>query len=99
MSDALRRGIRTFLQAFIGTLLSMFGLVYLTPGVLPDAAILQRILIAASVAGLIALLSWLQNFLEDRGSIGPIQIPSYGKSPASVGANPVPDPAQQIEPH
>lgn len=94
MPDALRRAIRTFIQAFVGTFLSMWIGIYVTPGVLPDTQVIQRVLIAAAVAGMIALLTYVQNALEDRGTIR-----SVGKSPASVGANPVTSTRASIEPH
>jgi hypothetical protein len=44
----------------------------------------QGVVIAACLSGVIALFSYLQNALEDRGTI-----PSVGKATASNGANPV----------
>lgn len=92
MSDAVRRALRTFLQAFIGTFLTMFLGVYLTPGVLPDVAVLQRIGIAAAVAGIIALLTFTQNWLEDN-----TKTPALLKAPTSPGLNPVPDSIRKLE--
>lgn len=70
MPDSLRRALRTFLQAFLGVLVPMFTAVYVTPGVLPSWEVLQTILIAAGVAGVIALVSFIQNWLEDTRAIG-----------------------------
>ena len=63
--DALRRAVRTFLQAFLGTLLFMWQGLNLTPGALPDWETGQRVLIAALIAGVIALISFTINVLED----------------------------------
>ena len=74
MNDALRRALRTFLQAFVGTLAVM-----LVPFLLDlmkaagesdgelvaiDVNFLGNVAIAATVAGIIALISWAQNALE-----------------------------------
>lgn len=63
--DALSRALRTFFQAFLGVLLTAWIGLSLAPGELPTWDVAQRVLIAATVAGAIALVSWLQNFLED----------------------------------
>ena len=69
MRDAVNRAIRTFLQAFLGVFL---GLTVSGPigleGV-PDAHLLKRAAIAAAWAGVIAVLSWLQNYLEETGTV------------------------------
>lgn len=92
--DAVRRGVRSFVQAFIGTLLSTWIGQNFAPGALPPLDVARRIVTAAAVAGIIALLTYIQNALEDSGAI-----PSFGKAPASVGANPVPPASPRIEPH
>lgn len=69
LHDAFKRAARTFLQSFLGTLLATWAALSLAPGTLPDADTAKRVLIAAGVAGLIALLSWIHNALEDGGAM------------------------------
>lgn len=66
MSDALKRALRTFVQAFIGTLLAsqvLQGIV--ETGEIASGDVIQRALVSATAAGLIGLLSWAQNALEE----------------------------------
>ena len=94
MSDAIRRAIRTFLQAFVGTLAALAipaltDLVRSIGNAEPyeiDFAFWQGVGIAATLAGIIALISWAQNQLEDHTST-----PAILKAPPSTGQNPVPD--------
>ena len=97
MKDSLRRAIRTFLQAFVGTLVIML-VPFLTDLIKSagesdgrlvaiDVNFLGNVAIAATVAGVIALISWAQNALEDNVAA----VPAILKAPASEGANPVPD--------
>ena len=97
MNDALRRALRTFLQAFVGTLVIML-VPFLTDLVQAagetdgdivkiDVNLLGNILIAAVVSGVIALISFAQNALEDNVAA----VPAILKAPASEGQNPVPD--------
>lgn len=94
MSDALRRAIRTFLQAFIGTFILVAvpwatnivtAIVKAEPYEL-NFDVLQSAGIAAVFAGAIALVSWIQNALEDTTGT-----PAILKAPPSTGQNPVPD--------
>ena len=66
MNDTLRRATRTFLQAFLGTFLS---LLVVTPGALPDKDFVLNVALSAILAGFIAVLSWLQNALESSGKV------------------------------
>lgn len=96
MNDALRRALRTFFQAFVGTLSVMlvpflYDLVKAAGEadgqlVRIDVNFLGNVAIAAIVAGIIALISWAQNELEDKTGM-----PAIMKAPASEGQNPVPD--------
>lgn len=61
MKDALRRAARTFLQSFLGVFLLSFPV----GSALPSEDMFQRVVIAAAFAGFIAVLSWLQNALEE----------------------------------
>lgn len=65
MSNAVKRALRTFLQAFIGTILAsgVFALVASGEQVPVDAFLVAAR--SAGAAGLIAVLSWAQNALED----------------------------------
>ena len=95
LSDPLRRGLRTFFQAFVATL-ALLAIPALTDMVRAvsssepyelDFRFWQGVIVAACASGLIALISWFQNFLEDKGAM-----PAVLKAPASSGANPTPDP-------
>lgn len=82
LPDSIRRAIRTFLQAFVGTLAvlavpALSDLVRQISSSEPyqiDFRFWQGVVIAACVSGIIALVSWAQNALEDKGTI-----PSVGK--------------------
>lgn len=69
LPDWLRRALRTALQAFIGTLLAQWAALALAPGDVPAWPILQRVLIAAGVAFLVAFVTALQNVLEDTSGV------------------------------
>lgn len=87
LPDSLRRGIRTFVQAFTGVVVLQLGSVAFDVsqgGWVPDVNWLKRVGISASVAGAVAFFSWLQNALEDGG-----HVPAVLKATASSGANPV----------
>lgn len=62
--DSVKRAVRTFAQAFLGTLLASWAGQGLAPGELPSLDVARRLLLAAAVAGLIAALSYAQNALE-----------------------------------
>ncbi len=66
MSDALRRASRTFLQAFLGTLIASGGFSAAQSEGVVDWSALTKVGISATVAGIIALVSWAQNALEDK---------------------------------
>lgn len=90
MSDALRRGLRSFLQVFIGAFLATNGLAAIGQDGAIDAtdiALLTKAVVSAATAGFVALLVWAQNALEDKGAI-----PAVLKAPASSGVDPIPDP-------
>lgn len=93
MTDALRRAIRTFVQAFLGSIISSGVLSSIASDGVVDLSGIQKVGAAALAAGLIALVSWAQNALEDGG-----QIPALLKAPASDGAEPIPDPEPEPAP-
>lgn len=87
LPDALRRAIRTFVQAATGVLMLQAGSVAIDVGkgsYVPDVDWLKRIAISAIAAGVIALVSYIHNGLEDTGAL-----PAVLKSTASSGAHPV----------
>lgn len=67
MSDPIKRGIRTFVQTALGVIaLQSVALINdANDGVL-DANLWQRAGLTAAVSGLVALVSWAQNALEDK---------------------------------
>lgn len=65
MRDAVIRGLRTFLQAFLGVFLAISTSGMVGPDSLPDIDVLKRAAIAAGWAGIVALISFVQNALED----------------------------------
>ena len=85
LPDSLRRGIRTFFQAALGVvILQGVALVADANDGSIDANLWRRVGVTALASGLIALVSWFQNYLEDAGTV-----PSVLKATASSGANPV----------
>jgi hypothetical protein len=80
MTDAVRRALRTFAQAFIGTFILVAvpwatnivtAIVNAKPYEL-DFNVLQSAGIAGVFAGGIAIVSWVQNALEDHGTVKPM---------------------------
>jgi hypothetical protein len=87
LPDAARRAIRTFLQAFLGVILAQIGAIAISAQkgeYVLDIEWLKRIGVSAFAAGVIAVLSFLQNYLEDNTNF-----PAVLKSSASSGQNPV----------
>ena len=64
MRDPLIRGIRTFLQAFLGVFLAISTSGMVGPDSLPDVDVLKRAAMAAAWAGIVAVISFAQNALE-----------------------------------
>lgn len=95
--DWLRRGVRTFVQAFIGVMATtmvpiLYDLIQAAGEadgelVKIDVNLLGNVLISAVVAGIIALISMGQNWAEDN-----TRLPAVLKAKPSTGQNPVPDP-------
>jgi hypothetical protein len=79
--------LRTFVQAFTGVILAQVGAIAVDAQqgkYVLDIDWLKRILISALVAGIIALVTFAQNWSEDAGVV-----PSVLKAKASSGADPV----------
>lgn len=89
MSDAIRRGIRTYLDSLIGS----FTVLWLSSGIgadgtLPgvaDLSVIGKLGLAAVISSVPMALSIVKNSLEDHG-----KIPAILKAPASDGVAPVP---------
>ena len=64
MRDASIRALRTFIQAVIGAFIATSVLTDVASSSTIDATALQRAGISALAAGIIALLSFVQNSLE-----------------------------------
>jgi len=69
MSDAGRRALRTFIQSFLGVLLTSGILSAITTTGVVDWTVLKKVFLSGIAAGITAVLSWAQNALEDRGTI------------------------------
>lgn len=68
-ADAARRAARTFVQAFVGSLSMSLPTVTATTDLNVLTATLASIGISAAVAGASAVVSLIQNSLEDAGKI------------------------------
>lgn len=83
LNDPARRAIRTFLQAFVGALMVSTGggalLTHATPNMLAS------VVTAATIAGVTAVLTWLQNQLEEGGAL-----------PELVKSAPAPKPTVEV---
>ena len=97
--DWLRRALRTFLQAFVGTL-SVMAIPALNEIVRAIGSaepyelnfdFWQSVAIAATLSGVVALISAAQNALEDKAGM-----PAVIKGKASSGQNPVPEPSPAV---
>jgi hypothetical protein len=83
VSDATRRAIRGLVQiSFVSAIIIMLAAFEIISW--------NETQTAAVMAVCTPIVSFIQNWLEDQGSI-----PSYGKSPASAGA----EPDARLEPH
>ena len=65
MRDAVVRGVRTFLQAILGVFLALSTSGAMGLDAVPDIEVLKRAAIAAAWAGIVALVSFTQNALEE----------------------------------
>jgi hypothetical protein len=87
MPDYLRRALRTFFQALLGSLLTSGVLSAASTDGVVDWSAAQKAAVAALAAGIIAAFTLAQNVLEDHTTM-----PALLKAPASEGENPVPEP-------
>lgn len=87
LPDSIWRAIRTYIDAWIGTFLGLWTASGIGSDRLPglsDFPVIGKLALAAAIASIPGLLSFVKNSLEDRGAI-----PAWGKAPASDGAAPV----------
>lgn len=94
MPDALRRALRTFVQAFLGSIITSGILSTVQEAGVVDWSALKKVAVSAAAAAVIALITWAQNFLEDTTTV-----PALLKAPPSPGENPVPDSAPKRDQH
>ena len=69
MSDAIRRAIRTFFQTFVGVLISSGILSAAAEAGVVDWSALKKIVISAGAAAVVAVVTYIQNALEDSGTV------------------------------
>lgn len=69
MSDAVKRGLRTFFQGFLGSVITSGVLSAIGTDGVVDFAVLQKVGVSAMAGGIIGLVSFIQNALEDSGSV------------------------------
>jgi hypothetical protein len=81
--DPIARAARTAVQTAIGVFLSLVILPHAAPGAVPDVATLRAAGLAALFAGVVALLSGAQNWLEQAQVI-----PTVLKPPPPVPPDP-----------
>jgi len=72
LSDSVRRAARTFVQSFIGTLIGTGVLSAASVDGVVDWSAAGKAGVAGVAAGIVAVLSWLQNALEDAEVISPL---------------------------
>jgi hypothetical protein len=73
MNEALKRAIRTFVQAAVGAILLQAGALTLDAADgLIDWNLWQRTSVTAAVAGVIAVCNYVQNWLENSGAVKPL---------------------------
>lgn len=65
MTEPIRRAIRTWLQAFLGTIVTSGILSAMETTGVVDWSSVRKVLVAAVAAGVIAVITWAQNALED----------------------------------
>lgn len=69
MSDAIRRAIRTFFQTFLGVIITSGIFSAAAENGVVDWSGLKKVGLSAAAAAVVALLTYIQNALEDSGTI------------------------------
>lgn len=67
--DAVRRAVRTFIQAFLGSIITSALLSGAAQTGVVDWSLAKKAMIAALAAAIIATLTLVQNLLEDNTSV------------------------------
>ncbi len=92
-NDWIRRGVRTFIQGFVGVLVLLavpilnewVSTVGSGGEVVIDVPFWRSVAMAAVGGGMVSLVAFVQNFTEDHTNV-----PAILKSPPSSGQNPAP---------
>jgi hypothetical protein len=93
MSDPIRRALRTFIQSFVGALLASNVLSAVAEQGVVDWSALKKAATAAAFAAIVAVLTYVQNAVEDKAGTallvpkGPVPTPA---EPAPVVLDPDP---------
>lgn len=69
MSDAIRRAIRTFFQTFVGVLITSGIFSATAEAGVVDWSALKKVAISAAAAAAVAVVTYIQNSLEDAGVV------------------------------
>lgn len=85
MTDAVRRAIRSFVQAFLGTLIGSGILSTFVDAGAVNGDALKKVIVSACAAGMVAVVTFTQNALEDNVPA----FPAVLKDTPSPGLNPV----------
>lgn len=67
--DALRRAVRTALQAFLGAVIGSGLLSAIGEQGVVDWSVAKKVVFSAAAAAIAALISWAYNALEDVGAV------------------------------
>jgi hypothetical protein len=92
MPDYFRRALRTFIQSWVGVFIASGVLSAASETGVVDWSSARKAALSAGAAGIVAVLTLVQNLLEDT-----TRFPAVGKAPASEGENPVPGDAGQAD--
>lgn len=69
MTDPIRRALRTFVQAFLGSLITSGVLSAVAADGVVDWSAVQKAAVAALAAAAVAVVTLVQNLLEDHGAL------------------------------
>lgn len=86
MNNALKRAIRTFVQAFLGSILTSGVLSAIAVDGIVDFKVIEKVGASALAAGLIALITYAMNALEDHQVI-PALLKNVPQEPAAAAAD------------
>lgn len=69
MTDAVRRALRTAVQAFLGSIITSGILSTAETDGVVDFSALKKVAVSAAAAAVIAIITWTQNWLEDSKNV------------------------------